>query len=71
MAHRLIVHDGNMKLSKKIEQKLKGEGLKMWKYWADIFVMDVNYPSEVTKEQREVIAHNLALQVIWNLAHNK
>ena len=55
-----------MKLSKKLEEKLKSEGLKNWKYWADIFVRDVNFPEGITKEQREVIAHNLALMVIWN-----
>jgi hypothetical protein len=60
-----------MKLSKKLEQKLKQEGLKTWKYWVNIFLLDINYPANITKEQREVIAHNLALQVIWNSAQNK
>ena len=59
-----------MKLSKKLELKLKNDGLRMWKHWADIFVQDNNFPSEITKEQREVIAHNLALMVIWNSPHN-
>ena len=60
-----------MKLSKQLEKKLEKEGLKIWKYWADIFVDDCNFPFDTTKEQREIIAHNLALQVIWNSSHNK
>lgn len=65
-----LINHQNMKLSKKLEQKLKQEGIQKWKYWYDVFSMDVNYPVGINKEQREVIAHNLALQVIWCDSHN-
>lgn len=54
-----------MKLSKAFERKLKKDGVKEWKKWYKIFVWQYNFPDPITKQQREVIAHNLALQVVW------
>lgn len=59
-----------MKLSKKMEAKIKNEGLRKWKFWADIFVQEFNFPPDISNEKREIIAHNLALQVIWHDSHN-
>lgn len=58
-------------LSKILQNKLKKEGLKMWKYWYDDFKTENYYPEETTKEQIEVIAHNLALAVVWNQIYNQ
>ena len=53
-------------LSKALQRGLKKEGVKEWRKWYKVFSIKENYSEEITKKQREAIAHNLALQVVWN-----
>ena len=52
----------------KIWEKFSEVEKKLWNFWFSEFNNVNMYPEGVTKEMAKIAAHNLACDVIWNLA---
>ena len=53
-------------LTKKLEKSLKKEGVKEYKKWYKLFNNRLYCPLPISKKDREILAHNFALLVVWN-----
>lgn len=53
-------------LTKTLERKLKKEGVKEYKKWYKLFMIKNYNPFPMSKKDREILAHNFALLVVWN-----
>ena len=46
---------------------IKNAGYKIYKKYKTMFNRDFNFPIQISKQNMEIIAHNMALIVLWDL----
>ena len=56
-----------MKVKTIKEKLIKDSGYRVYKKYKTIFEQEYNFPPNTSKQHREVVAHNLALSVLWDL----